>query len=468
MHRRLLYHLNRLVDQGKIIVQFVQGKGEKCYVLNTNKHAEADTSFAHVIPLAQPLVRLEAYQQKKIIVAYDQRGWQSRINAVLLDSYNFSSTKLLHQHIIQINPVINDVIGIWGMEKFLLEEDLSTLSSFLRQIDIDTKDNNKYISLIIDLALAPELKYAEDFFETYARLNPDNIQITFVLDKKFMVHHQRFVKRIIRDFSEQSTKINFHNKEVHEAPVLKGRAGIYTITAGEWKTYLSEIRGKTIGLCFARCSIGVDIQRFFNEKRSEQDFRRFINKVARALLESNAIQRRTSSDSFKVINHLNKRPKEFFRFANNYIRLWNYDWQEEHFVDLLESTATALSEFNEVEETIFKSCGMPIRFCTRMASLFPKFEDNFFSERKYSKFTVTSPASLEKKETAQFLVTRAKIAKLLHYNDRVRFFRATPADTNEIFEEIKIILSNYNIPLITYDFAKRKEHVTLDQFMRND
>ncbi|MBD3208859.1 hypothetical protein GF367_00375 [Candidatus Woesearchaeota archaeon] len=466
LHRRLLYHLNRLREEGTITTSQIKNKGEKCYCLARHHPPGRQTPET---PNAAPLLQhLEHYEEQGIIAGYDKRGWHNRLNAVLIEAKAEDTTNTLHELLTTTGKHINDVIALHGTEQLLLQEDLTKLTSFIKQLDIDTRDNNKTISLLIDLTKAEQVKYTEDFFDTYALLAPPRINIVLSVTKKFIDNHQRLIKHIIKSFADNNLKVNLHHKDVHDAPIIVGKAGMYTLSEQEWDAYQEEAEDATIGLCVGQVSIGVDVHRFFKHEKSDTAFRTFILKLARTLVESNTLQRRRADITFYELNKLNADPHTFFRFANNYIRLWNYDWQEKdrpHFIELLRTTAEELKELCTTEETIFKSCGIPIRFNTTMSSTFSKFAPGLFSPRKYTKLSVTSTNVLHGEEMQQFITARERICKHFNHNDRIRIFRTTPADPDDVLKEIRYLLTEYAIPHLTYDFAQRRADLTLDRFM---
>jgi len=210
------------------------------------------------------------------------------------------------------------------------------------------------------------------------------------------------------------------------------------------------------------------VNRFFKLKRSKSGFREFILKTARSLVESNTQQRRRADVAFGSINTMNKKPHEFFRFAANYIRLWNYDWQDEreHLIDVFSSSASEVDDFCHTEETIFKSCGIPIRFKATLSSAFPQLGDGFFSKRTYTKLTVNKVEEFNGENMKDFLKTRESLFRVFKESDRLRIFRSLPAKPEDILNEWKILITSYNFPLMCYDFARRKEDLTLDYFMK--
>ena len=468
LHRRVLYHLNRLEEDGIIAVSAIKGKGEKCYSL-TRQHRKHNANNHAQGPLTQPLDKLESYREEGILKGYDRQGWHHRLNAVLLQTKSTDDAKRIRERIAAMSRHVNDVIGLRGMEHVLENEDLTTITGLLKGLDIDTRDNNRTISLLIDLEAAKDdTKHLEDFFEAYALLKPQNMNIVLSTTPKYLEAHQRLIKHIIRQFSRHTIKINLHNKDVHEAPIMVGRAGTYTLNEQDWSACQKEEQPPR-SICVSQVSVGVDVHRFFQRHRSDTEFRNFILKVARALVESTTLQRRRAENAFEDIMATEEEPHQFFRYSTNHIRLWNYDWEEEdhpHLSELLATCAEELDRFCTTEEVIYKSCGMPIRFRVALASMFSKFETGFFSKRQYRKLSVSGRASLEKEDFRKFITSRERIVEQLRHNDRVRIFRTTPADPEETAKEMRHLMSEYRIPHLTYDFAQRRADMTLTHFFR--
>lgn len=459
LHRRLLYHLNRLLEEETIKLVGIKGKGEKCYQLAKQPPTQDTQAPQH------PLRKLEAYENKRIIAFYDQKSWYHRLNALLIDVKNDDDTTTIAKKINALMDSCNDTIAIWATEKLIDKEDLGTISEFVRKLDIESKDADKRICILIDATKTNNTHNLEDFYKTLAGQNPSNVSVATSITYAHLRKHPRLYKTLINSFSTAVRKINIHNKELYNTPIIIGKAGTYTLPENEWRNY-KENRQNTIGLCIGQTAVAVDIQAYLKEHHMTQ-LRTFIIKIAQAQLESSAHQRRGATHYFKTINDYNEKPQEFFKYATNHIRLWNYDWQEkeqEHFIDLLQSCKEELNNHCQTQETIYKSCGMPIRFKTTLASTFAKFKDGNFTKRKYTKITIKESKQLQEEEFKAHLHARERMFNIFENNDRLRIFR-TQDDTNTIYEEIKHLTGHYNIPLLTYDFAQRKENVTLERFM---
>jgi hypothetical protein len=334
-------------------------------------------------------------------------------------------------------------------------------------MDIDTKDFNRYLCLNINFANIQEPKAIMDAVKTFANKNPDNINIIFNLNNKQLRQLSRLVETIAEHFSKNEIKINIKNTQLHHAPYILGRAGIHTFSPEEWQTYKKEIRGKTLGLACSSSGVVVDVNRFFKNFHTNKDFRDFITKTAKALLTANALQRRNSNDYFKIVNKLNEpHQHQFFRFNQNYIRFWNYDWQQqENILELMQSCKELVEDFYVSQETIFKSCGIPIRFKIVFSSATKRYDEDFLSERAYHKTTVRKPEDLYSKEMRAFLRIREKLFRIFEGGDRIRFFRDDNFQPEDLLHEFSFILNSFEIPFFCYDFKKRKGETKLTHYL---
>lgn len=489
LHRKLLYHLNNLTESGLLIVPKTEGKGEKFFALNPEKKVngtkdeEVKRVFESVSTLNEDdafiLSGLESYEEAKFVKKFDSKNWIKKLNAILIDSEMKKSCKEVYALINEVYPNFNDVIGLYGFEKIVDLDSLQELSNFIKKTDLDMKDYNKHMNIIIDLNNTSNSVKLTDFVSTFSEIAPEKVHMIFRLSKKSISNHTRVLKQIIKSFADQKIKINIQNTDLSSAPYLVGRAGAYTISEQEWDSYLTFVRGKTIGICFSETSLYVDVYRFFNSGKSVSDFREFLLKAARALLLATTAQRKSSDLLFKSLNVMNgESQSKFFLFSYNYIRLWNYDisdaydsddWRKRfdfnNFVAMLKSSVEEMNEFCKSEETIFKSCGIPIRFNIALSSAFNRFDENFLSKRIYTKITIKGQNDFSEKSVADYLLRRELLVKLFSGGDRIRFFRSADYTQEQVLSEFNHLLTHFQAPFFCYDFRTRKGELTLDNFI---
>ena len=133
--------------------------------------------------------------------------------------------------------------------------------------------------------------------------------------------------------------------------------------------------------------------------------------------------------------------------------------------ELIKSTKELVDNFCYSEETIVKSCGVPIRFKIAFSSAFRNFDQKFMGERDYKKFTITKAEDYYNNEIKGFLVAREKMFEIFDGGDRLRIFRKNDFAPQEILHEIGILMNAYRIPFFTYDFSGLKGMVKLTNFM---
>lgn len=483
LHRKILYHLNKLTEEGILKITRTEGKGEKFFMLTerspiTDKRKrkiDAVLQSASVLEdETNTLFGLESYEEQKIIKRFDHKNWISKINSFIIDSDTCKDLNDLYAKIVQTYPVFNDVVGIYDFQKIIDQQDLKDINPFIKKIDIDTKDYNKYINLLIEMNDVKDSVKLTDFVSSFSEINPDKIFIIFKTNQKSISNHTRFIKQLIKFFSDAKIRINIQNAEIKNAPMMIGRAGTYVYNEDDWQQYLKSYKGKIIGMCSSEASVYVDVYRFFNEKKAYSEFREFILKAAKALLLATTKQRRKSDAYFKILNDLNGNYQtKFFSSSQNYIRLWNYDVSSveekddrfENFESVLKVSSEKLAEFCKAEETIFKSCGIPIRFKVVLSSAFKRFDKEFLSPRKYNKVTLKGIKDFEDSQLNEYLRKRERLVKIFEGGDRVRFFRSTNFTPEETLNEFNYILTHYAYPLFTYDFNARKGELTLDNFI---
>lgn len=471
LHRRILYHLNKLIEDGILKVTSMKGKGEKYFALCIEEGELIIEKKHRRIIISKPSIStslIEKYEEKNIVHKYDPEGWINKLNCILLESTNYTGLNKFYNQAYSLFSEINDALGLNNFEHLIENNSLENLDEFLRRLDIDTRDHERVVSLIINTRNISDDNKVYEFIKSFARINPRNITVVFKTQSKEVKTHEALFRNIVSEFSKEEIKLNIHNKEIHNAPIIIGKAGPYTIREHEWADYEENIRGKTLGLVIASTSIAIDVYRFFKEDLSAADFRSLIIKTAKTLLKINIIQNKKSNEYFKRLNELNKPyTKKFFAYTRNYIRLWNYDWREkkqEHIIDLLESTRQEIKKFCSTQHTIYRACGIPFNFDIVFSSVFRKFAKNL-SSRKYIKTTIRKFKDYHSPEITSYMNIRERLFRILDGGDRIRFFRSGEYTPRDMTRELIFLMNTYYLPLVTIDFKERKGELKLTNFI---
>ena len=136
----------------------------------------------------------------------------------------------------------------------------------------------------------------------------------------------------------------------------------------EWGSFLKS--GMEVGLC-GICTLSLDVQRFFDKAGSFQEFRSMVRKAAKAVFLGNWALRDQGAEHLAVLNRLNAGSRLFYHLGSNQLRFTHFPVkgvEADHFLSLLESCQVEVLKFVKVQETILKSCGMPLRFKVALSS----------------------------------------------------------------------------------------------------
>jgi hypothetical protein len=471
LHRKSLYHLNSLVKEGVLKVNSVHGKGEKYFALAMDQGQIVVEKRHRQIVITKPSVStsmIEEYEQKRIVHKFDPEGWVTKLNCILLESTNHAGINKFYDLVYSCFSEVNDALGLNNFEHLIQVSSAENTEEILKRLDLDTKDHERVISLLINVRNIYDEAKMKEFIRTFSRIKPKNVALIFKIDTKELRGHESLFHEIVSDFSKAEIKLNLHNKKVHDAPIVLGKAGPYTLSEDEWKDYEDNVRGKTIGLALAHTSIAIDAQNFFNTNPSAKEFRELMMRVAKTLLKVSASQRNKSNDYFKRLNELNRpHTKKFFVYAKNYIRFWNYDFEDKrqkNFMLMLQGIKNDIKKFCSTEQTIYKSCGVPFNFDISLSSVFKKFSNNL-SAKKYVKTSIRGLQDFSNPDLVMLISAKENLAELFGGGDRMRFFRKENFKPEDITKELTFLMNTYSLPMITYDFKEVRGEMKLTSFM---
>jgi hypothetical protein len=472
LHRKLLYYLNKLIDSNVIKVARIAEKGEKYFILNAG---EGDTIIGKgykKIIVTKPAITatyMDKHEIKGVMKKYEEDFWISRFNSVVLECTKIPDINRLYELITEAFTVINDAVALNEFDIILNSSNEKALKEFLDKVSRDTDNFNKTVSIIISLSQANN--NIHNFIEEYSKLKPKKMNIIFNLGNKDIQKCTKILGYIFESFSESKIKINFKNSDIASSPYFKGRAGIYNFDEQDWNIYSKKFKGNITSIGCSQSQIAVNVNKFFEMYKTDVEFREAVLDASKTLLYANMVQRRKSNEYFKSINNINyPHSPDFYKFSRNYIRFWNYDWHKDiqennNLFELIKSTKEIVDNFCYSEETIFKSCGVPIRFRIAFSSAFRNFDTKFMGERDYKKFTIAKSEDYYTSEIKGFLEARERMFEIFDGGDRLRIFHKSDFAVTDILHELGIILNAYKIPFFTYDFSGLKGTVKLTNFM---
>ncbi len=355
IHRKILYYLNKLVEENTLFVSKIKGKGEKYYVLNPSMNSEANLknhtkSIAGITNYQFNMV--ESFEHSGQINKFDSSNWYRRLNAVLLEPLNYLDE--LYDRITESYSVFNDVIGVNDFQKMILKNEDEEVQFFLKKINTEAEEYKRHITLIISLKDIREERIL-NFLEYFQELTGSRINAVIYTDKSEFSNKKIFFKKVIKK------KVHIQNKKINTAPILIGKSGVYTIKSEDYKYYQEKLKDKLIGILYGSTTVTVDYNKL---NHNYTEFRKTIMNSARSLIIATSIQRGKSDLFFFNLNKLNKNyQNEFYRYSSNKIRIRNYFdiINKEEFSELLSSINEEIFEFLKTEETIFTSCGVPTK-----------------------------------------------------------------------------------------------------------
>lgn len=467
LHRRVLHHLHVLISTKHITINRFGTKGERHFSIATNyKQTQSST-----IPF-NPAVPLEGYEHNNILYRYELTNWVNGLNAVLVEGTRLKSLDQLKDVTLLLFNHINDVVIINDAESLIERFSLEQLLEVFLSIEGACRDYNKRLSLIIDVTNVKQPGLLLGFLQALLPLQSEYITYVFDVTSRELMEQSDVFEHLIRLFSYHKLKFNIKNDTIHQAPLGIGRLGPYTIQPSEWSSYVQR-SFKEGHLCvgFSQASVVIDMKRFFDEFSKAGQFAEMLRKVIRSMFIANAMQRRHAHEYFRVL-YQHSLHNLLFPYNRMVVRLWNYDFDhpyldKEGILALLTQTTGRSRDFCVNQETIYLSCGMPMRFCVGFGCAYRRFDQERLHLFDASdRIVIRSASDLHTKSLKQQLVFRERIGGIFDCGDEVRFHRVGFNNPGDVIREFQAILVSYRIPFFCYSFAEAAgTTITLDHFI---
>ncbi|HDP73407.1 MAG TPA: hypothetical protein ENN46_00400 [Candidatus Woesearchaeota archaeon] len=467
LHRKILYYLNKLSNEGILEISREGAKGEKYFVLAVNPE---EISFASqvqkssiYVPSKSLSVSLEGYEKQGIIFRLDENKWIERINSILLDaSYFKKDLNKLRRFVDMCLPFVNDVISISKCEEFLEQADQVFL--MLSKMHGKCSDHDKRLSFCVDISKINNEKALLELISESHKNNWENFTMVLEVNAKDIQEHSVLFERILEMYSNNNKIIYFKNNALTDVPYLVGKSGVYTFQEHEWKDVSDDLGNDLYGLACSQSTVMIDLERFFEKMgESEEVFIEFLQKIASSLLEVNSIQRRKSEELFTNLIKLDKEKiKHFFSLSKNYIRFWNYGWKkidfnQDYLTELIRESKRQVDKFCIFEETIYKSCGMPTRFRIAFSSAFHNYIKDKFTAPTYIRVSVGGLNDLFSEKMKQIIYIKESLFRIFDGGDVMSFHCKGETKPAELLREVSFILNSCRINLFRLKFIGRKE-----------
>jgi hypothetical protein len=337
-------------------------------------------------------------------------------------------------------------------EALLQLSDSATVARALLRLDERCSDYGKKLCLAFDLNSNP----AAASLVTEMLQAVRNTSIVLELDPKDFSQHAQEIRKIASVQLEKKSDLMIHNKAIWPAPYIVGRAGPYTLHPAEWQCY--EKTHPLPAIVCGQSTMMFDVEQLMKENR-EADLPAFITKAADALLLTNSMMRSHSSELFEPLIRLNpEHAADFFMLSRNVIRLWNYGWKapaqdSDVVLQKLAGCKNVLDRFCPAEETIYKSCGMPMRFRVALSCCFETFVKDTFTPASFKKFTFRNMQQLYESGEHKILAAKETLFSVFDGGDIISFYREGNPSVEDALRELCFIISSYRFPLFRYSFA---------------
>ena len=116
LHRKLLYNINELVNQGILRFTKFGEKGSKFFALSIGEGeeiTELTSKFKKKMTISKPLMPsmpIETYEHQGIILRYESSSWVDRLNSLVINSSKINTIKELSNTFEKSIDIVNDCI----------------------------------------------------------------------------------------------------------------------------------------------------------------------------------------------------------------------------------------------------------------------------------------------------------------------------------------------------------------------
>lgn len=429
LHRKLLYHINKLIDDELLQVKGTQGRGEKTFSL-VHEGDITIRSGRKQVTIHKPTIIETPVDELEEAHAYHSENWLHKVNAIFLEPK--ATLDEIAEKVGKVAQEVNDSIGLLNFETMLGTGDPDMFLDKMRR---------QACKIILCVSIPQDPRKVLRFCRAYSQNRPTNVQIVFTINPTILQRHRETLEKIIEQFMKQTIKINFRNTSVHKAPIICGNAGPYTMSEEDWKNYRPH-RTKNEGVAVIGASIILDLEK-------GEHLHRLAKKAAETLFLVGR-NRRLKIENIKM------------GFMDDMIRCWNHDLERETLIEEINAAQEVVHDYSQMQERVYRACGMPVRCKIRISSAFGKLQG--LSARSYKKMTVHGLNTLQETKYSEYLKRREEVARKFSV-DRIRIFRHGEGSAQDIFREAAFILNSYAVPYITYDFSELRGDIKLTEFL---
>jgi len=471
VHRKLLYHINELVSSGILRFSKFGEKGLKFFVLDImdgEEITELTPRYKKKMVISKPIIPslpIEGYEHQGIIIKYNANTWIDKINSAVIMCDKLKDIIELSKLFDKSFDVVNDCLCFDRFENMIENSKDSEIIGFLEKVSSECKDFGKKASFIINLSKIKKSNLKE-IVERLTDFKSEEIEFIYDIDSDNFQEQFGLINEIISVYIKKKATFYIKNRKLQKSAYYLGLAGPYCISD-------KERQEKENCLVFAcgQSSLIVDVERFYSIYGLDvEKFSQLMLNISKAFLSANSIQRRKSQEYFKgVISFDKKNEKEFLEFSRNYIRFWNFGLQQpgvdpKLVLNMINEAKKKVEQFSIAEETIYKSCGMPLRFKLALSCAF-KTSDEKLSQAKYEKIEINNLEDLYKTKIKKQIIDRESVSSMFEGGNDVTFHRNGIFNPEDIAREISFILNTYKIPMFSYNFKNIKGDMKITSYI---
>lgn len=442
LHRKVLYYLGKLTEEGVLQVSSVEAHGEKIYRVANKSLSVQGSEGAIQITQHTPKTRyLHAELESGAAILFEEHSCLSHFDAFYLDCNRIEGLGQLTRTVEIALRAVHDVVALGDFQTYIQRYPSDDLREFLNTLVLQTLDEARSVCLLLDTRQAE----VSSFVQLVAAILPKRVYIVFICNHKTVL--SKDFQRCIEMLQERHEKVNVHFAPMHPLPLFIGRAGVYGIQEEEWQTYTQELSKTIPGFIVSQATIGIDMKKL--ERLPAHEVRDVLLRAGKTLY-SIASQQRLVNTGVQQLRLLHPETYRFFQCTSVYLRFWNYNWETPPAI--IDSGGEELRRFVHTQQTIYRACGLPFHFDLQLSSAFSKLHKGL-SARNYKKYSVNSTHDTATPSFNEYTQQRLHYLQVFGNVDRFRVFRGGAPSPAEVAHEI-LKLSAGGLPFVTIDFQQ--------------
>ncbi len=471
LHRKLLHHLNTLITAEVLRVHSISNKGQKLFVPLVSHNQELIFGDKEKIVLTaqdNPHTPLESNKLKDFAHLYREKSWIQKCNAILIESVKISEIFELEKLISETIHSVNDVVGVNDFETLIEKSTKVEMLRFLEFASRQAQLTDKTICIVLDFTNITDDECIMEWILSFAKIA--NTALTLVIDTthREIILHKRLFEFIVHVHCQYNLKLNFKNDDIHKSPYLIGKAGPYTLPESEWRKYAYDLEKSSAVIAFTQSTVILDFAALFERKIYAKDINLLCRDIAKSLFIANTMQRKNILSVLKSSSQDIIQKRSFLSQSHSLIRLKNFLKIFEHkdesgYVAVVEDLITAVREYAQLQEHVYLTCGMPLRFDVQVSQSYRRADEQVSLSEDFSQIRVSSSQELFNEDNKRIFENIERLqTKLLAFETRIE--RYNIHSIKEIIGEILLLSSTYSLPFICYKFEKRPQEKMLSEY----